>query len=289
MRALSRNLIEKLRRLKLIASDLDGTLLDDKGEISDTTRRSVGRLNDVGILVAIMTARPHYSAERIADQLSMRTPIVSFEGDLIRLPHSSENLRAKFIKSDVVRRVTAEAEKSLSSVALFVDDRIVRLESDWMLPHYIEALGPEVTVVEDLLPFIARTIQLVIGSDSRRNIRSMARQASVPFSGVRTEIYSSAKQEERWYLEISGRHRSKATGLEWLEKFYRVGKGEVAVLGDSSNDIAAFRRAGTRVAMKNAVHELKERADIITESTNDDDGAAEFFDLVHEINSNNRN
>ena len=69
MQELSRSLIRKLKQIKLIVSDLDGTLLNDEGKISEATRQSVRKLRDNGMQFAIMTARAHSSAERIADEL----------------------------------------------------------------------------------------------------------------------------------------------------------------------------------------------------------------------------
>lgn len=287
MHSLSDNLTRKLKHLKLIATDLDGTLLDDQGQISEATRTAVQRLKGLGMQVAIMTARAHSSAERIADELDMQTPIISLDGGLVRLPHSDRNIFASYIKPGIVKRVIAEAEKQFSSVALFVDDKMMRLESDAMFPSYVESLDLDTVVVEDLLPFTDRTIRIIVGADSKENIRTVARKAIGPFSPIGTSVYRSFKHTARWYLELRNRKCSKATGLAELEKYFRIHKTEVAVLGDFKNDLEAFKRAGTGVAMKNAVWELKKHADLVTESTNDDDGAAEFFKLVCEIRTAN--
>lgn len=280
--------MRKLKRIRLIATDLDGTLLDNQGEISDATRQSVWKLKGLGMSLAIMTARAHSSAERIADELGMKSPIISLDGGLVRLPHSDENIFASYIKPRVVRTMITEAEKTLSSVALFVDDKMIRLESDTMLPSYIDSLELDTVVVEDLMPYADRTIQLILGANSKAIIKSIARKAIGYFSRVTVNVYRSSQHGDRWYLEIKNRNYSKATGLEHLEKYFRVTKDEVAVLGDFKNDVEAFERAGTGVAMKNAVWELKERADLITQGTNDDNGAAEFFDLIYKIRSGRR-
>ncbi|HQT90697.1 MAG TPA: Cof-type HAD-IIB family hydrolase [Candidatus Kryptobacter bacterium] len=285
---LSPKFIRKLKQIKLIATDLDGTLLNNQGQISDVTRESVWKLKGLGMRVAIMTARAHSSAERIADELDMKSPIISLDGGLVRLPHSGQNIFASYIKPKVVRTVISEAEKRFSSVALFVDNKMMRLESDTMLPSYIDSLELDTIVVEDLAPYADRTIQVIVGADSKAVIKAIARKAIGLFSRVTVNVYRSSQHGDRWYLEIKNKNYSKATGLAHLEKYFRVGKDEVAVLGDFKNDLEAFKRAGTGVAMKNAVWELKERADLITESSNDDNGAAEFFNLIFKIRSNSR-
>ncbi len=280
--------IKKLRRIRLIATDLDGTLLNNQGEISEVTRESVRKLKGLGMRLAIMTARAHSSAERIADELDMKSPIISLDGGLVRLPHGNENIFASYIKPKVVRTVILEAEKRFSSVALFVDSKMMRLESDTMLPSYIDSLELDTEVVEDLMPFAERTIQLIIGANSKSTVKSIARKAIGYFSRVTVSVYRSSQHGDRWYLEIKNKNYSKATGLEQLEKYFRVSKDEVAVLGDFKNDLEAFKRAGTGVAMKNAVWELKERADLVTESTNNENGAAEFFELIYGLRNNRR-
>lgn len=288
MENLSPKLIKKIRQIQLVATDLDGTLLNNQGQISDATRESVGKLKGLGLRLAIMTARAHSSAERIADELDMKSPIISLDGGLVRLPHSDQNIFASYIKPQVVRSVITEAEKRFSSVALFVDGKMMRLESDTMLPSYIESLELDTIVVEDLQPFADRTIQIIVGADSKGTIKAIARKAIGFFSRVTANVYRSSRHGDRWYLEIKNKNYSKATGLAHLERYFHVGKEEVAVLGDFKNDIEAFKRAGTGIAMKNAVWELKERADLVTESTNDNDGAAEFLELICKIRINSQ-
>lgn len=289
MQDLSPGLIRKLRRIKLIASDLDGTLLNDEGRISDVTRESVRKLKGAGMLFAIMTARAHSSAERIADELGIDAPIISLDGGLVRLPHATENIFACYIRQGVVKKVIAEAEKrfvSHNGITLFADDKIVRRESETMLPTYIGDFELDTVEADDLNLFAHKTIQIIIGGDSRRVITSIAHKASGLFSRVVVKIYRSSHYDNRWYLEIKSKNHSKATGLVHLEEYLHVRKDEVAVLGDFQNDLEAFERAGIGVAMKNAVRELKQKADLVTEVTNNDNGAAEFFELIYNLRIN---
>ena len=281
MEKISPALVKKLKRIRLVATDLDGTLLNDEGKISERTRQKVRELKELGMRLAIMTARAHSSAERISDELEFEAPIISLDGGLVRLPHTKENIYASYIKPKIVAKVLASAEERLAAVALFVDDKMMRREFETMLPSYIDNLELDTVVVDDLRPYSNRTIQIIAGAESSRAIKNIARAAGGLFSGVESKIYRSAHYDDRWYLEVKNKNHSKATGLVHLERFLGVGKDAVAVLGDFRNDIAAFDRAAIGVAMRNAVWELKEKADLITDGTNDQDGAAEFFeDLI---------
>lgn len=280
MENLSPQLINRLRKIKLIATDLDGTLLNNRSEISKVTLENVRKLKDIGIAVAVMTARAHSSAERIADQLGVAAPIVSLDGGLVRMPHERQNIFASYISPRVVKRTIAESDRRLASIILFVDDKMVHRESEVMIPSYVENLELGTYESDDLSSFADRTIQIVVGADSRSVVRGVARKAVGLFRRIDVKLYRSSQYDDRWYLEMKNKSHSKATGLTHLEKYFHVGRDEVAVLGDFRNDIAAFKRAGVSVAMKNAVWELKERADIITESTNYEDGAAEFFEMM---------
>ncbi len=286
MKELTPRLIKKLKRIRLVASDLDGTLLNNEGKITEVTRESVWKLKGLGIRFTIMTARAHSSAERIADELDVTMPIISLDGGLIRLPHSKENIFASYIKTSVARKVIAEAEKRFASVVLFVDDKMMCQETETMIPSYIDSFKLDRVEIENLNSVADRTIQIIVGADSKRTITSIARQSVGFFSKVDVKVYRSSHYDDRWYLEIKNKNHSKATGLSHLEKYMRIGKDEVAVLGDFQNDIEAFDRAGIGVAMKNAVWELKERADLITNATNDQNGAAEFFDIIFNLRMN---
>ncbi|HUI31583.1 MAG TPA: HAD family hydrolase [Candidatus Acidoferrales bacterium] len=283
MEELTPRLVRKLKRVRLVVSDLDGTLLNDEGKITDVTRKSVWKLKGLGIKFAIMTARAHSSAERIADELDVTMPIISLDGGLIRLPHSKENIFASYIKSSVVRKIISEAERKFASVVLFVDDKMVCHETETMVPSYIDSFKLDRVEIENLNSVADKTIQIIVGADSKHNIASIARRSIHLFSKTDTKVYKSSRYDDRWYLEIKNKDHSKATGLSHLEKYLRIGKKEVAVVGDFQNDIAAFERAGIGVAMKNAVWELKERADLITHATNDQNGAAEFFETIFKL------
>ncbi len=287
MNELSPKLISKLKRLKLVASDLDGTLLNNEGKITDATRESVLRLKGLGVRFAIMTARAHSSAERIADELDASMPIISLDGGLVRLPHSQENIFASYIKPKVTKRVIAEVDKRFASITLFVDDKMVRRESETMLPSYIDSFELDTMELNDLNSVAHKAIQIIVGADSKHALTSIARKSFGMLSGVNSIIYKSSRHDERWYLDVKNKKHSKATGLVYLEKYLRIGKDRVAVLGDFQNDIEAFEHAGVGVAMKNAVWELKERSNMVTTRTNHEDGAAEFFDLIYELRTKN--
>ncbi len=276
----------KLRKVKLVATDLDGTLLNNRGQVSDATRESVRKLKHLGIGVAILTGRAHSSAERIADELELETPIVSLDGGLVRLPHTKENIFSSYINPKIVTRVLNEAEARFYSVALFVDDKMVRHESEVFLPGYIDSLELDSVTTDDLSKFAGKAIRIFVGASLRGEVSAIARSACGLFSRVGTSIYRSSREDNKWYLEIKNRVQSKATGLAHLEKYLQINKEEVAVLGDFENDVKAFGRAGIGIAMKNAVHELKERADWVTNLTNDEGGASEFLDLIYGVRAN---
>lgn len=288
MKELTPRLKDKLSRIRLIASDLDGTLLNNEGKISEVTRDSVWKLKAFGIRFAIMTARAHSSAERIADELDVTMPIISLDGGLIRLPHSNENIFASYIKPAVVKKIIAEAEARFASVVLFADDKMVSHETETMVPSYIDSFELDRLEVDDLNSVANKTIQIIVGADSKHFVSSIAKRSIGLFAGAEVKIYRSSHYDDRWYLEVKNKNHSKGTGLAQLEKYLHIKKSEVAVLGDFQNDIDAFDLAGIGVAMKNAVWELKERADLVTNATNNENGAAEFFDIIINLKANHK-
>lgn len=280
--------MKRLKKVKLIVTDLDGTLLNNSGQVSRRTLDSVRDLKGTGIAVALMTARAHSSAERIADGLGVASPIISLDGGLVRTPHSKVNIFASYMKPSIVRRAIIEADKRLAGIILFVDDKMVHREFETMIPGYVETLQLATQESDNLMSFANRTIQLVIGADSRRSIKAIARKVAGFFARIDSKLYRSSQYDNRWYVEMKNKSHSKATGLAHLEKHFHVKRTEVAVLGDFPNDIAAFERAGVKIGMKNAVWELKQRADIITENTNDQDGAAEFFEFLFHLRTDGK-
>ncbi|MFC5469937.1 Cof-type HAD-IIB family hydrolase [Cohnella suwonensis] len=233
---------------KLLALDLDGTLLNDRSEISETNLEWVRRAAEAGVTVCVSTGRGFPSALPIVEQLGLNTPMITVNGgEIWTKPHEIHRrtlldwekvakLREIALRHDVW--YWAYSTGGIHNKEQWVDD-VPSL--DWLkFGYYTE----DVPVLQEILREIGEGEGLEISNSSPYNI------------------------------EINPMGVSKATALMEVCSMLGYEMSEVASMGDSLNDIAAIRASGLGVAMGNAQEEVKLAANVVTGS-NTENGVAE--------------
>ncbi|RED57204.1 Cof-type HAD-IIB family hydrolase [Cohnella lupini] len=234
-------------KYRLLALDLDGTLLNDRSEISATNLEWVKRAVDAGVTVCVSTGRGFQSALPIAEQMNLDTPMITVNGgEIWTKPHSIH--RRTLLDSGIVMRLHALAEKhdvwfwAYSTQDIYNKERWIgdTITTHWLkFGYYTENL----TVLNEILQEIQTWDGLELTNSS-------------PFN-----------------IEINPIGVSKASALEEVCRMLGYDMSEVVAIGDSLNDIAAIRAVGLGVAMGNAQEEVKAAADVVTGS-NQENGVA---------------
>ena len=103
------NITERLKNIKLIVSDLDGTLLPDSGEIGAETKNLVSQLQNCGVIFAIATGRLHSAVTNIAEDLSIKSPVISLDGSMIKSTTDGSRIYESFVKKRHVKRALSFA------------------------------------------------------------------------------------------------------------------------------------------------------------------------------------
>jgi hydroxymethylpyrimidine pyrophosphatase-like HAD family hydrolase len=131
--------------------------------------------------------------------------------------------------------------------------------------------------------FLTRTLEIVICGDYKQSMRKIEQKMQFPSSfGLKTSFYKSNDQDGVYFLEIRNKNCSKGEGFAKLIKHLKINVKHCAVIGDWYNDRSLFRTKAVKIAVANAVDEIKSMADYITEKTNNEDGTAEFLEMVLE-------
>ncbi|WEK53430.1 MAG: Cof-type HAD-IIB family hydrolase [Candidatus Cohnella colombiensis] len=226
-------------KYKLLALDLDGTLLNDRSEISESNALWVQRALDAGIVVCVSTGRGFLSALPFAEQIGKDTPMLTVNGgEVWRKPHQLH------------RRTLLAAEKVMKLHAL------AEQHKTWYWAYTVEDIynnerWPADTIGRNWLKFGFHI------EDSEK-INTILEE-------IRTWEGLELSNSSIYNIEVNGAGVSKATGLEELCRLYGFNMSEVVAIGDSLNDIAAIRAAGLGIAMGNAQDEVKAAANVITE------------------------
>ncbi len=264
--------------IRLIATDLDGTLLDTKGGISARSAEAICRAREKGVIVCIATGRIHATCAPFHKALGLDGPIIAVNGAWIQ--HGEKLIERHALPQDAFEDGLRIAESREVSPMAVIEDRMAYLSED---KRYLDKL---LGFYEDRSCFMelssrAEMIERVktagcerlsfIGSDASA-LASLRAELTERFSQW-LEVSSSWATN----LEIGKAGISKGYAVERLAAMYRIPYEEVMALGDHDNDVSMLRFAGVSVAMGNACEEAKAAARYIT-GTNGEDGFAEALE-----------
>ncbi len=270
-----------LKNLKLIVFDLDGTLLNNEGEISKQTIELVQKLKGKGVNFTFASGRLHSALLDFAEQLKIDVPLISLDGSLIKNHKTGEIIFESYVPLRYVKKAVHIAESTLTKYALCHADAIFYTEENAIIPQMLEKYGAAYKEVDEIFPYLQNTLEIVLVGDVKENIKYIQRKMSFPSSfGLRQSYYKSHLFGGIYYLEVRKAGVSKGSGVKKLAKLMKININEVAVLGDWYNDRSLFETKAFKVAVANAVPEIRRMADHITERTNDEDGVAEFLEQV---------
>ncbi|NWF90053.1 MAG: Cof-type HAD-IIB family hydrolase [Ignavibacteriaceae bacterium] len=272
---------ETLRKLQLIIFDLDGTLLKNDGNIGAETKKLVKELQKRGVQFSFATGRLHSAITKYAEELEITTPLISLDGCLIKNHPEGKILFESFVPVKYVSLVLRYSKNYTVYVALCHDDAIFYTERNSFIPELMDKHGAKYEQVESYDNYIHETLEVVLAANSFTVINSIRNAVSFPFlSRVNTSFFQSHSYPGIYYLEIRKRGSSKGKGLDRLIRSLNISKSSTAVVCDWYNDISLLQKSVTKIAMKNAVAEVKEQSDFVTSKSNNEDGVAEFLEQV---------
>lgn len=263
--------------IKLIAIDLDGTLLNSDKLISPENKAALNRAKEMGIKVVICTGRPLLSIASILDELNLREPgdyAITYNGGLVQRTDTGEILSQKSLSKDDAADLY-ELSQQLQLPCVLLD-----LENIYELP-YPKGRETWYRKTKPALPFVSTTLE-EFPEDARFNKILYCYDETVLQEAVKNipaEYYDkyTILQSHPYLIEMMNNEVDKGRGIEVLTKLLGFTADEVMAFGDEANDLAMLEYAGFGVAMDNAVPALKRIAKYVTKS-NDDHGIAETLE-----------
>lgn len=272
---------ETLQAIQLIIFDLDGTLLKNDGTIGDETKRLIKKLEKHGVIFSFATGRLHSAITKYAEILDIKTPLISLDGCLIKNHPEGKIIFESFVPTKYVSQVIGYSEKYTAYVALCHDDAIYFTHQNSFIPEIMDKLGAKYEEVDSYESYISKTLEIVLAANSFTVINNIREAVTSPFlSRLNTSFFQSHSHPGIYYLEIRKKGSSKGKGMERLTKYLNIRKRNTAVVCDWYNDISLLQKPITKIAMRNAVDEVKELADFVTSKSNNEEGAAEFLEQV---------
>ncbi|MGE5497449.1 MAG: Cof-type HAD-IIB family hydrolase [Syntrophothermus sp.] len=273
---------DNLSQLKLIVFDLDGTLLNNKGMIGEETRKLVKELKNYDVFFTMASGRLQCAITEYASILELKTPIISLDGALIKSnSNGDDSVFESYVPERYVKKAIKLADKHFLKIALCHDEAIFYTEYNSSIPNILDKFGAEFREVESYEGLCKRVLEVVIAGEQNDAVKFVKNKMSFPYSfGINASYFKSHYHDGIYYSEIRKSGVSKGSGLERLLKHLKIKITEAAVLGDWYNDRSLFETGALKIAMANAVPEIKRMAQYVTKRTNDEDGVAEFLEMV---------
>lgn len=270
-----------LKNIKLIVTDVDGTLLNDNGEVGSESKKLVKELMKLNVMVSFATGRLHSAVTEIAKELSLNGYIISLDGALIKNYTSDKTIYESYLSTNQVKKAITLSEKNLVNIVLCRASAIYYTENNSVIPSLLSKYGASYIKVDSYQEYISGTLEIVCLSDIKVSIKQMEEKFNFPYTlGCNTSYFRSKKNENIFYLEIRKVGSSKGKAVTRILKHLSIKPTQTAVVGDWYNDVTMFQTKAVKVAMANAIPELLNVADIVTAKSNKEDGIADFFEMV---------
>lgn len=272
---------DRLKTLQIIVCDINGTLLNSEGEIGQESKKLIHQLQRHDVIVTLASARMYSAVKPYADELEIKTPVICIDGALIKNPQNENILFESFVKERYVKKAINMADQMLLKIALCQDDAIVFTEHNSAISMLLDKYGAKFREIQSYSDIYHKTLEVIVVGENDESVKLLRNKLDFPYAfGLSTFYYKSQSKKGIYYLEIRKKGSSKGTGLLRLMKHLRIKPADAAVIGDWYNDISLFSTPAFKVAMKNAVPELRRLANHITTKTNNEDGTAGFFENV---------
>jgi Cof subfamily protein (haloacid dehalogenase superfamily) len=254
--------------ISLVISDVDGTLVTPDKELTPAAVQAARRLAEKGIGFTVVTARPPAGLRMLVEPLALRLPMGAFSGSAIVEP-SLAVVEEHTIPEAAARRGAAMLAQAGADVWLYTPEQwLIRDLRGHYVPKEQRTILEDPVVVADFEPYFTRACKI---AGSSRDFDRLAACEIATRDALGND--ASVARSQPYYLDITPPGRDKGTFLDALSRRLAIPPAAIAVLGDMTNDLAMFRKAGVSVAMGNASAEVKASATYAT-AANTEDGFA---------------
>jgi len=254
-------------KYRLIALDLDGTVVNREGALVAGSKEAVQRALATGLTVTIATGRMYQPSNRFAAELDISAPLICHQGALVREPGDGATLWHMPLPASLARRLIAGIREEGVHQYCFIDGAIYveeRREADLL---YAQQNGVELRLVDNLAMLSERQPTEIAARGEAKEIDRLVARMRVDFGSevMVNKVHSS-------FCEIVHAEAGKGNALKYLAARLGIPQSQTVAIGDSPNDVSMLEWAGLGIAVGDASAEVRASADWVF-----DHGAEESF------------
>lgn len=274
-----------MKRYKIIALDIDGTLLNSCGRVSERTYKSVQRAAEEGAVILVATGRRFFTAKQRVLQLELPNMLLAVHNGAILKQLSGELLYHRLLPRETAQQVVEVAKEMGLCPVVFagVDDEAAILVEDYgdkldsWEKGYLRENHRFLCEVDNLSTDLPDDVIEVICVVPTVNLHQLAEVFEERLNGEVKSIVVTTTDWQRAFIGLTSPDVSKREPLRFLAENGNIDQTEIIAIGDNYNDLEMLEFAGVGVVMENAVPALKQMGFHVTAS-NDEDGIAKALE-----------
>ena len=283
---------------KLVVIDLDGTMLNQYGSITENTKEVIKKVQEKGIEVVIASGRPLDSSKNFAKEIKSERYVISGNGAIIYDFTNDKIIYENTLKKSKVLEIIKICEENSIFYNIYTENEIITKNLQYNVLYYHkensnkeENEKTHINIVEDIYDYIAkreeRIIKITICDNYQtifnsilRKIREIDDIEVLDVSHMSKKVITNGIEDidvEYFYTEISAKNVDKWNAIEFLAEKINVSKEEIVAIGDNINDKKMIENSGIGIAMGQSTPVIKEIANYITTS-NFEEGVAKALE-----------
>jgi Cof subfamily protein (haloacid dehalogenase superfamily) len=260
---------------RLCAIDLDDTLLDASHALTERSLAAVQKVRSMGATVVIASGRMHAATLHYAQQLALDTPIISYNGAMVRYAGTGETLLEEHVEAGLAAEIRDYARQNSLQLNYYLHDMLYSEAYTSWLKLYHDRTDAPIEILPDFEAKLQNTTptKLVI-VDSPEKVNAL-----LPLMQERYGKQSYVTRSNAEYLEFMPPNADKGKALALVAAKYNISAAQTLAFGDSWNDIPMLQWAGLGIAVANAKPEVRQAADRTVQSNIEDGVARALADI----------
>ena len=283
---------------KLVAIDLDGTLLNSFGEVTENTKKALLDAKNQGVEIVLASGRPISSTKSLAIELGVDNYIISGNGAVVYDIKNEQAIYDKFLTKEQVLEVADICEENSIFYNIYTEEEVITKSLSYNVLFYhkenikkIEEKRTHINVVQDVRKYIEESgkdkfLKITVCDESKTIFNGIIRKLKEignidilnieHMSRKKFKIGTEEVSIEYHYTEITNENVNKWTAIEYLINKLNIDKKDVVAIGDNINDKEMIENSGLGIVMGNSNPLMKEIGNVIV-SDNNSEGVLEAF------------
>jgi len=288
---------------KLVAIDLDGTMLNQYGVVTEYTKKIIQQVQDKGVEIVIASGRPIDSIKTIAKEIKSEKYFISGNGAILYDIEGDQIIYENILKKTKILDIIKICEENSIYYNIYTEKEILCKSLNYNVLYYYkenlnkdEANKTHITIKDDIYKYISerdeKIIKITICDNNQtifngimRKLKQIDEIEVLEVSHMSRKMIRQGTEEipiEYYYTEISAQNVDKWNAVEILAQKMNIKKEEIIAIGDNDNDKKMIENAGMGVAMQDSSAEVIKNAKYVTTSNNEDGVANALEKLILE-------